>query len=193
MKIKDFCSLAIVLVVAIFSISYANAADLYLNSPLETDYYQSDGDIFAQDGCVVPQAKNVRFLAQSSIALEPGFRVESGSTFVATIGNFSNIPPDADIDGDGLPDQLELTYFGDLIQGPGDDYDNDGMLDGWEINNGLDPTVDDTNTDADGDGFSNCIEYITVTNPSDSGSKPRKGIYYEYDSNGRIKKLIRVQ
>jgi hypothetical protein len=112
-------------------------------------------------------------------------------------------PNIADTDGDGINDGDELAFWGANwnVDYDGDgiislldaDSDNDGMLDGWEINNGLDPTVDDTNTDTDGDGFSNFIEYIAGASPSDPNNKPRKGIYYEYDSNRRIKKLIRVQ
>jgi parallel beta-helix repeat protein len=46
----------------------------------------------------------------------------------------------ADTDGDGLPDDWEMTYFGNLSQGSGDDFD--------------------------GDGLSNLEEYRATTNPS---------------------------
>ncbi len=32
----------------------------------------------------------------------------------------------ADSDGDGLPDDWERSYFGDLTHGPGEDVDGDG-------------------------------------------------------------------
>ncbi|MBI2106535.1 PKD domain-containing protein, partial [Candidatus Woesearchaeota archaeon] len=46
---------------------------------------------------------------------------------------------DADSDNDGILDDLELQFFGDLTQGFDDDYDGDGIVNGKEIN------VDQTN------------------------------------------------
>ena len=46
---------------------------------------------------------------------------------------------DADSDNDGILDDLELQFFGDLTQGFDDDYDEDGIVNGKEIN------VDQTN------------------------------------------------
>ncbi len=38
------------------------------------------------------------------------------------------------------------------------DSDNDGMLDGWEVNNSLNPNVDDSTNDSDGDSLTNLQE-----------------------------------
>jgi hypothetical protein len=46
------------------------------------------------------------------------------------------------------------------------DVDGDGMADGWEIDNGLDPTVDDSTLDPDADGVSNLDEYLGGTDPN---------------------------
>ena len=50
-----------------------------------------------------------------------------------------------DTDGDGLGDNFELTYFGDVSssQGPGDDPDGDGFTNLEEFLAGTDPTVED--------------------------------------------------
>src|SRR5258706_16424560 len=48
-----------------------------------------------------------------------------------------------DSDGDGLPDDWELRYFGSLSAdggGPGDDPDHDGMSNLEEYQSGTDPT-----------------------------------------------------
>ena len=49
----------------------------------------------------------------------------------------------ADSDGDGLPDEWELAYFGNLAQGPNDDPDGDGRTNAEEFANGTNPTVAD--------------------------------------------------
>jgi len=96
-----------------------------------------------------------------------------------------------DTDWDNLPDYWERGYFGDLTHdgtsdtnGDGEDDlteyqlnddptaplapddDKDGMLDNWETNNGLDPTVDDSSGDADGDGLTNVQEFLNHTDPN---------------------------
>ena len=52
--------------------------------------------------------------------------------------NFLSNPNDTD--ADGLHDALEIELFGDLSQGPGDDYDNDGATNREEITAGTSPT-----------------------------------------------------
>jgi hypothetical protein len=73
-------------------------------------------------------------------------------------------PNNADTDGDGLDDYVELfVYHTDPNLS---DTDGDGMLDGWEVNNLLDPTnPEDGADDADSDGLSNLEEYQNGTNP----------------------------
>ena len=48
-----------------------------------------------------------------------------------------------DSDSDSLPDSWETLYFGNLLQGPDDDPDNDGLTNLEEYQRGTDPTVFD--------------------------------------------------
>ncbi|MFC1839664.1 leucine-rich repeat domain-containing protein [Thermodesulfobacteriota bacterium] len=77
-----------------------------------------------------------------------------------------------DADGDGMSNDLELYYFGDLTRDGNGDYDGDGMTDGWEINYDLDPSSDDASLDSDNDGYSNLDEYKERTNPNDPSDQP---------------------
>ncbi len=52
------------------------------------------------------------------------------------------------------------------------DNDNDDMADDWEVDNGLDPYVDDRTQDLDGDGYTNYQEYQCGTDPGDGASIP---------------------
>ncbi|MEA3357975.1 MAG: choice-of-anchor Q domain-containing protein [Thermodesulfobacteriota bacterium] len=45
-----------------------------------------------------------------------------------------------DTDGDGLPDDWEMEYFGNLSQGPDNDYDGDGRNNMEEYQQGTNPT-----------------------------------------------------
>lgn len=50
------------------------------------------------------------------------------------------------------------------------DSDNDGMPDSYEIDNGLNPLLNDANGDKDGDGASNLSEYLAGTRANDPNS-----------------------
>ena len=56
-------------------------------------------------------------------------------------------------------------------QAEGDDSDNDGIPDNWEIANGLDPlAANDAKIDTDQDGLSNLAEYYAGTDPQNAAS-----------------------
>ena len=80
------------------------------------------------------------------------------------ISSFLIISALADLDGDGLPTWRERELGTDPNRA---DTDGDGMPDGWEVNNNLNPLVNDAATDPDGDGFTNLYEYQHGTNPND--------------------------
>ena len=58
----------------------------------------------------------------------------------------------------------------DWLMNPSVDGDEDGMPDSWEILNELNPAVNDSTLDSDGDGVSNVEEYLAGTNPQSAAS-----------------------
>ena len=71
-----------------------------------------------------------------------GFDSAVGDIFITEDENPKECPEDVatvgcDWDGDGIPDRMEQTLYGTNWQKA--DTDGDGLEDGWEIDNGLDP------------------------------------------------------
>ena len=62
------------------------------------------------------------------------------------------------------------------------DTDKDGMPDWWEVENGLDPLVDDASEDADSDGVNNAAEYDLGLDPWNSDSDS-DGLTDGYEAN----------
>jgi hypothetical protein len=170
--------------------------------------YCTSGSFYTQNPTTVPSGNTAKLSAGIQIVLAPEFYAQSGSSFLATIGDcdFDGMPDawedsffcvssstddaNVDFDQDG-PTNIEEYYYGTDPCDP--DTDDDGMPDGWEIDNGFDPNDDaDASEDADGDGIPNWLEYQVGTNPHDPGSKPTKGTYYQYDALGRIKSIVRL-
>jgi len=85
--------------------------------------------------------------------------------------SFSLVSLVADSDGDGIPDVDEGTGDPDNDGIPNyldTDSDNDGVPDGWEVQYGLQPTIDDGDGDADADTLGNADEYLRGCDPTDS-------------------------
>ena len=66
-----------------------------------------------------------------------------------------------DLDFDGLPDDWELQWFGDLAQNAGGDFDLDGLDHATEFAAGTNPTTGDS----DFDGVSDAAEIVAGTDP----------------------------
>src|SRR5207247_1487615 len=71
------------------------------------------------------------------------------------------ITVDGDSDDDGLPDDWERLYFGNLGQSGTDDPDGDGLNNLQELEHGTNPTLADT----DYDGRSDSEELAEATDP----------------------------
>ncbi len=88
---------------------------------------------------------------------------------------------------------LQFFLFSNLYANDPLDTDNNGILDGWEIQYFGELLGENKFNDSDNDGYSDYIEFKSNTIPTDSSSIPatHTEIIYEYDSIGRIKKTTR--
>ena len=101
---------------------------------------------------------------------------DEGESSVDTVAISVLKSSSTDVDGDNVPDVLDLfpndasewaDNDGDGIGDNADsDDDNDGMSDSWEAAYGLDPLTDDAHQDADGDGVSNIDEFDAQSDPT---------------------------
>lgn len=149
--------------------SAAFSADLTLDATPISGCYFSDSTIYSADtSCVIQKERKVQCVSQV-IYLKPGFSVKTGAYFAVSNGStYADIPKNLDFDGDGLKDWWEYESFGDFA-----------TQDKW--------------TDNDNDGFSDLIEFIAGTELDNPNSRPESGDYYQYDAEGRVSWVFRVQ
>ncbi|OQX20370.1 MAG: hypothetical protein BWK80_35775, partial [Desulfobacteraceae bacterium IS3] len=76
---------------------------------------------------------------------------ETGDTPCMNI-TYIPLPPFPDTDSDGLPDEWENLYFGNLSALSAADPDNDGLNNQGEYENGTDPNIADSDQDGTNDG-----------------------------------------
>jgi hypothetical protein len=82
-------------------------------------------------------------------------------------------PSAVDSDGDHLQDGVEVNTLGTNPLAV--DSDADGLPDAFEVKHELLPLANDSASDADGDGFTNLVEFTEGTDPSDPSSYPGRG------------------
>ncbi len=99
--------------------------------------------------------------------------LDNDSDGLSNLDEFANMTQAfiADSDSDGVLDGLEVNTYG---SDPNDsDTDDDELPDGWEVENGTNPTTAlDRDADNDGDGVSNSGEFFLGTDAADSNSVP---------------------
>jgi pimeloyl-ACP methyl ester carboxylesterase len=92
----------------------------------------------------------------------------NGGTAFPTVAGIGIVSDLTDTDGNGLPDDWELRYFGAIGVDPQADPDGDGILNGEELGYGTNPVKADT----DDDGWRDGDEIAQGTDPRDPGSYP---------------------
>ena len=93
------------------------------------------------------------------------YAYDPAGNLVNVVRVVSGVSP-ADMDNDGLPDSWEIRYFGNLAQGPSDDYNHDGITNLQHYQQGTNPADPDT----DHDGLLNWQEQLAGTNPTNAAS-----------------------
>ncbi len=142
----------------------ANPGLITWNPPITGNFGQAYGPITVR---VVDGGENGAVAATRNFNLtvsppdDDGDMVANYDDYCVSVADPSNI----NTDGDGTlgTDGPAADEGGNACDS---DDDDDGMPDIWEIANSLDPLVDDSADDADGDGVSNLDEYLNGTSPN---------------------------
>ena len=180
---------------------------IYLGQPIQVDLIATDNvgiSEYIWDNAPVSYSESTL----SGIPTETGiFTVsvkvidfsgnDASLSFIITILSIDN-----DEDEDGIPDLVEISYGLDMnnsfdalldLDDDGltnleeyqigteinrDDSDNDGMLDGWEVDNNLDPLIYSAENDADGDGKTDLEEYHEGSDPNMSDIDPDEDMFF---------------
>ncbi|WP_440876888.1 M4 family metallopeptidase [Thalassotalea sp. PLHSN55] len=170
----------------------------YLSNPLSMD---SDADGLSDGDEVNLYNTNLLLADSDSDGLADGFEVEFNFDPNVDAGegdidhdndNLSTLiefqigsnPHVQDTDADTLTDGDEYLIY--LTNPLSADSENDGMPDGWEIAFGLDPLVDDSNGDLDGDSWSNKKEYQYQTDPTNAAEFPNVIEAYAVNENNEL-------
>lgn len=132
-----------------------------------------------QGSAITPEAQKARVQSLASFRPPPPLPKTKSTSKVEHHASLSHLSKPvvvvdwdlaADQDQDGLPDDWELYFFGNLNQGAQDHYNGDGLTLQEKFLRGCDPL----NPDTDGDGLSDYAEIYThgtdPTNPDTYGT-----------------------
>jgi hypothetical protein len=177
----------------LFSASFLT---LFIISPLHAGLTIGNGaSVTMNDGTIIMNCTDVSIASGGALNVGSGtieecrdLTVETGSTLTFSSGDIQmnglfTLNGTATI-GSGIITFTEDCSQTNLSGGTGDhdndgtandtdpDDDNDIMPDQWEIANSLNFLRDDAAEDADGDGFTNIVEYNRGSDPSDINDYP---------------------
>ncbi|MFA5204725.1 MAG: hypothetical protein WC708_10020 [Lentisphaeria bacterium] len=133
-------------------------AILYKDMATTTDLATGSGWQIAEAGVLSSSATSIQW-DDVGAAGRPAVDQVSGRLYLVARGDLNS-------DADGLADAIERFVYGtDPTQA---DTDFDGMPDGWEVANDLNPLTVDAALDTDGDGLTNLQEYLAGIDPHDA-------------------------
>jgi len=157
--------------------------DVYLNVLLPTSFTETiNGRVFhSVHGFVdITTTAQLVFPNYNQLFPDRGQMVLTGAgnrSILVTVPFFGLVRLALDLDGDGIHESNATLKWTDLSGPIGADLadsDGDGMHNGWETVNGLNPnSAVDAALDKDGDGVSNLGEYLAGTDPSNASSVPQ--------------------
>jgi hypothetical protein len=155
--------------------------DIYFPTTMSTTFTGSPARVYDSIHGYVDVDTTIPFV-HSSMALDyPDsdgvmlFYGAGSSSIKLTVLSASHIMIELDLDGVPGYEVLNYLLWEELAADASTDLtdaDGDGMHDMWETTYGLDPSLDDSALDLDGDTYSNLTEYQSGTNPNDAASHP---------------------
>ncbi len=127
---------------------------------------------------------NQKILSRTSM-LQIKVRAGDGINFADAILTINLVnDPDEDLDGDGVAYRQEIIAGTDQLLA---DTDRDGMHDGWELGNRLDPLSDDSSGDDDFDGVNNIDELAQGSSPAEWLDADNDGMHDRWELQSGLK------
>lgn len=93
------------------------------------------------------------------------------------------LPNKPDSNGNGFSDKLTVQFS--CLSAPLDNHDGDRYDSNWEVANDLNPCLDQSRIDSDGDGYSDETEILKGSNPNNKNDYPK-------GNKGNIEHVIRL-